>query len=490
MNQGQTTSLTSSAVSTGTSPYTYLWFSEAPGASSYSQISSATSSGYNFATSTSTASGSWSFIIQVTDNAGVAVNSTATTITVNASAPPPSAPNVSITPSSLTMDVGQSKLFTANPTGGSGSYTYQWYVGGALQNGVTSSSFNYSPSSTGSASITVKITDSLGSTAQSSPASITVNSGLVAPSVSSSPNSINKSQTSSLTSSAMSSGTSPYTYQWFNEPPGSSSYLSIAGATSPNYNFATSNSTIVGIWLFRIQVTDEAGMVVNSAASNVTVNSSSPSSSSSSSHTTPSNGGISLWVILAVTGVASGSTLGSLWLLVFRKKSKAKLVSSSVAVVPSTTPIKPISQFRPFVFISYVEEDAEVVLEIAKGLEKAGYLAWYYQRDSIPGVSYLIQTAQAIEQSQAVILVISPHSLVSNQVTKEVIHTHEACKPFIPVLKDVSHIEFQKRQPEWREAIGSATSTTIPDKGVQTILPGIIIGLERLGVNKADSTKD
>ena len=57
VDQGQTSVLSSSAVTTGTSPYTYQWFSEAPGASSYSPISGANSSSYSFATSTSTATG-------------------------------------------------------------------------------------------------------------------------------------------------------------------------------------------------------------------------------------------------------------------------------------------------------------------------------------------------------------------------------------------------------------------------------------------------
>jgi YVTN family beta-propeller protein len=82
VDQGQTSNLTSSAVATGAAPYTYLWFSEAPGATSYSSIGGATSSSYSFVTSTSTANGSWSFILEVTDHTGAAVNSTAVTVTV------------------------------------------------------------------------------------------------------------------------------------------------------------------------------------------------------------------------------------------------------------------------------------------------------------------------------------------------------------------------------------------------------------------------
>lgn len=134
------------------------------------------------------------------------------------------------------------------------------------------------------------------------------------------------------------------------------------------------------------------------------------------------------------------------------------------------------------VFIAHVEEDAEVALEIALGLEEAGYATWCYEVDSIPGPSYLIQTGQAVEQAKALVLVISPHSLGSRQVTKEVIRAHETGKEFIPVLRDVTHVEFQNRQPEWREALGAASSIRVPGEGVADIIPRIISGLKASGI--------
>jgi hypothetical protein len=135
-----------------------------------------------------------------------------------------------------------------------------------------------------------------------------------------------------------------------------------------------------------------------------------------------------------------------------------------------------------YIFIAHVEEDAEIALEIALGLEKAGYRTWCYEVDSVPGPSYLVRTGEAVAQSQAMVIVISPHSLGSSQVTKEVVRAHESAKHFIPILRDITHAEFQKRQPEWREAIGSATSIRIPGEGVTPILPLITDGLKSLGI--------
>lgn len=134
------------------------------------------------------------------------------------------------------------------------------------------------------------------------------------------------------------------------------------------------------------------------------------------------------------------------------------------------------------IFISHVEENSDLAIAIAGALETAGFSTWYYERDSLPGLSYLLQTSGQIEAAQAVLLIISPHSLSSHQVTKEVIRAHESGKPFIPVLHEISHVEFGNRQPEWREAVGSATSVTIPSEGVPAILPRILSGVRGLGV--------
>ena len=134
------------------------------------------------------------------------------------------------------------------------------------------------------------------------------------------------------------------------------------------------------------------------------------------------------------------------------------------------------------VFISHVEEDADIALEVALGLEEAGFSTWCYEVDCIPGLSYLIQTGEAIEASDTVVVLISPHSVGSRQVTKEVVRAHESGKEFIPVLRGITHVEFQNRQPEWREAIGAAASIGISSEGVAAILPRIINGLRHLDI--------
>jgi len=116
------------------------------------------------------ASGSYSITVTVTDSSGAtSAQSTAALVRVNV------APTVVVSPGSATLDVGQSQLFTATASGDSGSYiSYQWYVDGSAKSGQTASTFSFAPASAGSYSITVTVTDSLGSTsAQSSVAAVT-----------------------------------------------------------------------------------------------------------------------------------------------------------------------------------------------------------------------------------------------------------------------------------------------------------------------------
>jgi len=142
----------------------------------------------------------------------------------------------------------------------------------------------------------------------------------------------------------------------------------------------------------------------------------------------------------------------------------------------------------PDVFISYVEEDRPLALALSDGLEEAGFTTWCYERHSVPGVSYLIQTGQAIEECRAFLILLSHASLGSFQIDREVVRAFEAGKPFIPVLSGVAHREFQARRPEWRQAIGGANSIPVPSEGVLGILPRIVRGLKMLQIDPAPTT--
>jgi len=179
-------------------------------------------------------------------------------------------PTVSLSPASSTLDLGQTVTFIPNVSSFSGSLSYQWFVNSVLQS-ESGSSFIFNPASPGSNSIYVMVTDSTGS-APSNMVTVTVNSALVAPTASASKAAVDQGQTSALSSTAVTTGTGPYTYGWFEKAPGATSYSSISGATSTSYSFVTTGSTATGSWTFILQATDKTGAAVNSSAVSVAVN--------------------------------------------------------------------------------------------------------------------------------------------------------------------------------------------------------------------------
>ncbi len=259
---------------------------------------------------------SYSITATVNDSSGAtSAQSNAASVTVSAS------PTVSVAPAGpFTLDIGQSQLFTATASGGSGSISYQWYLDGATV-GSNSASYSYTAAS-GSHSVTCNVTDSA-TTPVTSPTSnavsITVNSALVAPTVSPSLSAVNQSQTSILTPSTVTSGTSPYTYRWYEKAPGASSFSLINGADLGNYSFAPSSSTATGNWSFIVQVTDNAGSAVNSTATTVAVN--------TSTSTTPASG-LSSWVIGLIIAIVV-IVVVLLILFMWFRRGKKKIIASA-----------------------------------------------------------------------------------------------------------------------------------------------------------------
>jgi hypothetical protein len=244
LDVGQSVTFTST-VSGGTSPYSYQWYLNG------AAVSGATSASWTF---TPSSAGAYSVYVKITDSVSATAMSNTATVTVN------TAPSVGITPASVTLDVGQSQLFTSTVSGGTSPYTYQWYLNGAVVSGATSSTWTFTPSSSGSYNVYVNVTDSVGSGAKSNVAIVTVNA---APFVTISPTSatldVGQSQ---LFTSTVSGGTGSYTYQWYlNGSP-------VFGATSATWSFTPSASGTYNVY---VVVTDSLGVQSTSNTAIVTV---------------------------------------------------------------------------------------------------------------------------------------------------------------------------------------------------------------------------
>jgi hypothetical protein len=87
---------------------------------------------------------------------------------------PPGPLSVSISPSSASVTVNQSLPFTSTVSGGTGPYGFQWFLNGSSVPGATSSSWVFSSTTNASYTVYLNVTDSLGATAKSNVALVTV----------------------------------------------------------------------------------------------------------------------------------------------------------------------------------------------------------------------------------------------------------------------------------------------------------------------------
>ena len=204
--------------------------------------------------------GSYSITATVTDSSETtSAPSNTASVTVSAS------PTVSIAPAGpFTMDVGQSKTFTATSSGGSGTINYQWYLDGAAV-GSNSASYSYTAAA-GTHSVTCKVTDSA-STPVTSPASNAVSITVAAsPTVSITPVgplTLTVGQVQVFTATP-SGGTVPLSYQWYLDG-------TAVGTNSASYSYTAAGTS----HSVTCTVTDSATTPVTSPASNavsVTVN--------------------------------------------------------------------------------------------------------------------------------------------------------------------------------------------------------------------------
>jgi hypothetical protein len=247
IDSGQTATLTASA-SGGSESYTvYDWY--------LGDVCTGTAvqSGPSPSYTTGPLTTATVYCVEVIDSLG---GTAQTTVTVNIYGP------FSVTVSGVTtIDSGQYTTLTANPIGGSGEYTYQWYSDASCSGSTVGTSVSYTtPTLTGPATDTycVKVTDSVGGTAEYA-VTVTVNP---APSVSVPPVTIDIGQTATLTASA-SGGSGSYTYAWYQGDVCSGSVL----GTSVSYTTGALTTTTE----YCIKVTDSLGSTTTAAAA-VTVN--------------------------------------------------------------------------------------------------------------------------------------------------------------------------------------------------------------------------
>jgi hypothetical protein len=149
MDVGQSQQFNSSIYG-GASPYTYQWYLND------ASVSGATGASWMFTPSTL---GAYTVYLNATDDAGASEESNTIIVSVN------EALSVTISPTSVTMNMSESQLFTAQVSGGTSPYSYQWYLNDTAVSGANSTSWTFAPNSIGNFTVHVRVNDAVSSTA-------------------------------------------------------------------------------------------------------------------------------------------------------------------------------------------------------------------------------------------------------------------------------------------------------------------------------------
>src|SRR6202040_1170751 len=123
-------------------------------------------------------------------------------------------PTITMQPASQTVTAGQTATFTVVATGTS-PLSYQWQKNGAAIAGANATSYTTAPttSADNGAQFTVVVSNTAGSVS-SNAATLTVNPGAVAPTITTQPTSQTVTAGQTATFTVVATGTSPLSYQW------------------------------------------------------------------------------------------------------------------------------------------------------------------------------------------------------------------------------------------------------------------------------------
>jgi len=134
------------------------------------------------------------------------------------------------------------------------------------------------------------------------------------------------------------------------------------------------------------------------------------------------------------------------------------------------------------VFVSHASEDSSTAIQLASHLESSGYRTWYYERDAVAGVSPLLQIRWAIINCHVVVVVVSPSTVRSHYVVREVVRAMELGKDFIPFLVGLTRNDLDQRQELVYEALVLATAIEVEPSNAASAFPKVLGGLALLNI--------
>jgi TolB-like protein len=108
-------------------------------------------------------------------------------------------------------------------------------------------------------------------------------------------------------------------------------------------------------------------------------------------------------------------------------------------------------------FVSYASRDTAVANSIVENLERHGHRCWMAPRDVKPGAQYADAIVGAINEAEAVVVVLSQSAIASSHVAREVERSASKRKPIIAFRIDAAalnrELEYFLSNSQWIDAV-------------------------------------
>jgi TolB-like protein/tetratricopeptide (TPR) repeat protein len=109
------------------------------------------------------------------------------------------------------------------------------------------------------------------------------------------------------------------------------------------------------------------------------------------------------------------------------------------------------------IFVSYASQDAAVANSIVENLERCGLRCWMAPRDVKPGAQYADAIVAAINEAEAIVLVLSQSAVASSHVAREVERAASKHKPIIAFRIDAAALnralEYFLSNSQWIDVV-------------------------------------
>ncbi len=101
---------------------------------------------------------------------------------------------------------------------------------------------------------------------------------------------------------------------------------------------------------------------------------------------------------------------------------------------------------QPLTFISYSRADSNFALELAKELRATGFNIWLDQLDIPTGCRWDDEVEKALTQCDIFLVILTPHSIGSNNVKDEIGYAIDSNRRILPILLENAAVPFRLRR--------------------------------------------